>query len=83
MVVPSESGLPLRIGFIKIVAREKKCPQYVIVETEPAIEIRRVSNLHVETAEDRSETVTWDEPTAEGGVRHGRQGAVPNVDLKC
>lgn len=48
-------------------------PQYVIVGTEPTIEIRRVLNLHVETGEDGAEMVSWHEPTAEGDTRKKSQ----------
>jgi hypothetical protein len=41
-------------------------PQYVIVGTEPAVEIRRVTNLEVATESEGDARVVWHEPTERG-----------------
>jgi len=43
-------------------------PQYVVIGREPAIEIRRVSNLEVDSISDGGGTVSWEEPTPTGHV---------------
>lgn len=43
-------------------------PQYLILGTELTIEIRRVLSIEVDTSGDGTETVSWDEPTANGGT---------------
>jgi hypothetical protein len=47
-------------------------PQYVILGTEPAIEIRVVMNLEVDNGEADVETATWEESTPEGTSRKRR-----------
>lgn len=54
-------------------------PQYVIVGTEPTIEIRRVLDLEVgENEGGGGEIVTWHEPTLGGGLR--RQNVVVGAE---
>jgi hypothetical protein len=56
-------------------------PQYVIVGVEPTIEIRRVTELHVETSDDGSEIVSWEElSNDDGGMRRERFVAPPHVE---
>lgn len=52
-------------------------PQYVIVGTEPAIEIRKVVDLEVDVDEAGAERVSWKEPTPNAGVRSEQRTITP------
>jgi hypothetical protein len=78
-LMASESDID-QIGGVKhelLAKRFAEGPQYVIVGVDPAIEIRRVLNLEVETSEDGSETLSWDEAAPGGSIRKRNQTSVP------
>jgi hypothetical protein len=52
-------------------------PQYVIVGAQPAVEIRRVTNLKVENDDLGTETISWEEATPDGGHVRRRETVKP------
>lgn len=74
-LVESEADID-RIGGLaheRLAKQFANAPRYVVVGSEPTIEIRWVTDLEVRTNEDGSETVEWQEARTEDGEGKKRQ----------